>query len=255
MLASTVSALGRYVMLYGIYMLIIAVLMQPLASFATQAKLDIAVGNTLPPYSIAEFESGIEVEIVRTALNNKGYSAEFFYVPFARLKSSLNSQLADAALTLKIDTADTDIFYSEPHVEFHNVVVTLAQSKIDIEAIDDLNSLSVLAFQNATLNLGEEFAKMAKDNSRYTEIANQESQVSMLFLQRVDALVIDRRIFDYYHQRMDPPLRATALTFHDIFSPTNYHVGFTEEAIRDQFNDALREMRLSGQYQKILEKY
>ncbi|WP_462159816.1 substrate-binding periplasmic protein [Pseudoalteromonas sp. GB56] len=248
-------ALHTFALLNRFLAFVISSLLICQVSLASPTKLDIAVGNTLPPYSIAEFESGIEVEIVRTALQNKGYTVKFFYVPFARLKSSLHSHLADAALTLKSDNESGDIYYSEPHIEFHNVVVTLSKNDISIKSIDDLSSLSVLAFQNANINLGDAFDAMAKGNSRYAEIANQESQVSMLFLERVDALVIDKRIFDYYQQRLDSPLNAQAITVHNIFSPTDYHVGFIKKAIRDDFNHALSDLRLSGQYQNILNKY
>ena len=225
------------------------------AANANETRLTVAVGNTLPPYSIAEFSAGIELDIVRTALYNQGYQAEFFYVPFARLKPTLLSDLADAALTLKRVDINDGIYYSEPHIQFENVVVTLKSKNIDITSVEDLQTMSVLAFQNATVNLGPDFAAVAKENARYWEIANQQSQVSMLFLQRSDALVIDRRIFDYYHQRLSPQFHATAVTYHPIFEPTDYHVGFTSKTVRDDFNTALEKMHDSGEYQQILDKY
>jgi len=65
-------------------------------------------------------------------------------------------------------------------------------------------------------------------------------------------------IFKFYRQQTADQNRADVsaeVTYHAIFEPTSYKVIFNDEAVRNDFNTALKEMRDSGEYDAIVAKY
>ncbi|MBC8176372.1 MAG: hypothetical protein H8E19_03130, partial [Deltaproteobacteria bacterium] len=67
---------------------------------AAPKELTLAVGLAIPPYNIPETKSGIELDIVREALKDRGYTIKPKYVPFARVKKELKDKTVDGALTI-----------------------------------------------------------------------------------------------------------------------------------------------------------
>lgn len=223
-------------------------------SFSKPKELTVAVGLALPPYNIPETDSGIELDIVREALQLKGYVIKAKYVPFARVKRELMNREVDAALTINPDSG-IEAFYSNEHLICQNVVVSLKKNNFNINTIHDLKDRSVLAFQDATLYLGKDFASMADQNVTYREIAKQEIQINLLYTNRVDAIVLDKNIF--YHHRKHNNMVDTSqqIDIRPIFPPTPFSVAFVDKTVRDDFNQGLKQLRESGRYDEIVKKY
>jgi len=217
-------------------------------------ELTMAVGLALPPYNIPETDQGIEMDIVREALGLKGYAVKSKYVPFARVRRELMSREVDGALTINPDSG-IEAFYSEGHLVCQNIVVALKKNGLQIRAVDDLKDKTVLAFQDATLYLGEDFAAMAKQNPRYEEIAKQEIQINRLYSDRVDAIVLDENIFFYYRKHNHRVDASQPIHIWRIFPPTTFSVAFVNESVRDDFNEGLKQLRASGRYDQIVARY
>ncbi|MCF8143171.1 MAG: transporter substrate-binding domain-containing protein [Deltaproteobacteria bacterium] len=213
-----------------------------------------AVGLALPPYNIPETDSGIEMDIVREALKIKGYAVKPKYVPFARVRRELMNRDVDGALTINPDSG-IEAFYSDGHLVCQNIVVTLKKNGFRVDEIADLKDKSVLAFQDATLYLGKEFAAMAEQNDQYKEIAKQEIQINLLYTNRVDAVVLDKNIF--YHHRNHNTVVDTSqdIDIWYIFPPTTFSVAFIDETVRDDFNEGLKQLRATGRYDEIVKQY
>ena len=110
---------------------------------------------------------------------------------------------------------------------------------------------------------------MSKQNRNYAETSRQFSQVWMLFLNRVDTIVLDKNIFHYYLQKSkelqksNDPLAANVrhadfskkVTIHQIFSPLNYRLLFKSKKIRDLFNKGIKKIIDDGTYRKIFSRY
>ncbi|MBN1968016.1 MAG: transporter substrate-binding domain-containing protein [Candidatus Delongbacteria bacterium] len=218
-------------------------------------KVKIAVGLALPPYVLSDTNEGIELEIVKEALLRKGHDIELKYLPFARVVEAMKQKEVDAAMTIQESSGITDVYYSNSHIEYQNVVVSLAEKNYKIEKISDLSNKSVLAFQNAKLYLGEEFKNEMGKNPNYREIAQQENQVAMLFMDRADVDVVDINIFKYYKDKTTKTDTSLPIVFHEIFPKTNYKVAFKDQKIRDDFNSGLKEIKADGTYDKIFKKY
>ncbi|RRJ82444.1 substrate-binding periplasmic protein [Aestuariirhabdus litorea] len=222
------------------------------------AELRMGVRSRISPWAIAEDNRGIELDIVREALAYRGHQLVPVYLPYTRLKQQLSSQSVDGVLLSNEKLGLEGVHFSDSHVTFHNVGVSLATKNLHVTRMEDISKqrLSVLAFPNARLLLGNEFAAAAKASARYQEIPNQLSQVRMLYWQRVDLVVLERHIFEYYSKEAEREGDQLAeVRVHALFPPTHYKVAFRDEAIRDDFNEGLRMLRENGRYQQIIDHY
>lgn len=239
---------------YGFLIIILFTAFAHSAVHGESKELTLAVGLTIPPYNIPETDSGIELDIVREALKGKGYSIKPKYVPFARRNLELSNREVDGVLTINIDSG-IDAFYSDEHLVCQNVVVSLKENDLAIDNIQDLVDKSVVAFQDATIYLGKDFADMAKANKKYKEIANQNLQINLLYGHRVETIVLDKNIFFYLRKGNKRVDTAQPIIIHYIFRPTPFRVAFLYKKVRDDFNEGLRELRRTGRYNEIVKKY
>lgn len=217
-------------------------------------QLTLAVGLALAPYNIQESDSGLELDIVREALGNEGYTISTKFVPFARVKRELMGKKVDGALTLT-PACGIDAFYSDEHIVCENVVVTLEDRAFDIRTVDDLKDKHVVAFQDATRYLGDNYAHMAKENPDYKEVANQTLQINLLYSGRCDAIVLDKNIFRYQRKHNTRVDTTQPVHMWHIFGPSHFRVAFIDKRVRDDFNEGLKKLRNSGRYAEIVKKY
>lgn len=209
----------------------------------------------MAPYVINTNDTGIELDIVRKSLELKGHHIKVKYYPFARVPNTLKSGGIDAAITMKDAPKLPNIYYSNPHITYQNVAISLSQKNYVIENISDLTNKSIMAFQNANKFLGPKFHEMALNNSFYSEVANQKTQIKMLYTNRVAIIILDINIFKYYWLRELVINTKNPITIHSIFPPTEYKVGFRDSSLRDDFNEGLIQLKESGTYAEIIRQY
>jgi polar amino acid transport system substrate-binding protein len=223
-------------------------------SHAEPKELTFAVGLALAPYNIPEKNCGIEMDIVREALEMKGYRIKTKYVPFARRIREIAEGEVDGVLTVN-ENSELDVFLSDEHIACENVAVSLKKNNFKIEKIGDLKGKSILTFQNARKYLGEEFVAAADASPDYREISKQELQINLLYGHRVDVIVLDKNIF-YYHRKRNKMVDITQpIDMWHVFGKLPFRVGFVDKKVRDDFNDGLKQLRSSGRYDEIINKY
>ncbi|WP_281560021.1 transporter substrate-binding domain-containing protein [Thalassomonas sp. RHCl1] len=139
-------------------------------------------------------------------------------------------------------------------------MISLKQQDFTIEAMADLKDKRVLAFQDAS-KIFPDLGWLHKANPLYQEMANQESQVALLFKQRVDLIVLDRSIFYYWRNSINYVNTGAGVTFHELSSISAMEVDsptqtvFKDKTLRDDFNFGLQRLRDTGLYQKIVSRY
>ena len=223
-------------------------------AFGEKKELIMAIGMAIAPYNIPETNSGIELDVVREALGIKGYVIIPKYVPFARRTLELLEKRVDGVLTVNTNSG-IEAFYSDEHIVCENVVVSLKKKGLKVETVQDLKGKSVVAFQEATVYLGEDFAAMARENPRYRELAKQRLQLNLLYGDRVDAIVLDRNIFLHLKAKNQKVDTTQPVDLYRIFKPTPFRVAFSNRKVRDDFNEGLKKLRESGRYDEIIKGY
>ena len=232
-------------------------------SLAAAKDVNIAFGLSLAPYVLEDESKGIELDIIRESLNVIGHDLVPRYFPLARIPLQIKDNSIDGATPLTKDFSkdlqnlSQEYYYSEPHVVYQNVVVTLQDNNIEINDVNDLNKYDLIAFQNAKAYLGDEFKIMADQNKNYMEMADQQKQILKLFSRETQAIVLDINIFKFYkkaikHPRVDMTL---PVHMHFIFPANHYSIVFKDQALCDEFNKGLDQIKKDGLYQEILERY
>jgi len=225
-------------------------------SCAAAQDLKIIFSKYTPPY-VFENETGIVVEIVRTALEDKGYKIKPVYVPIGRGFKMFSDKEVDGTTIIQENTG-LQAYYSDDFMQYHNLAFALKSRNFDIRSINDLRGKTIIGFQRADRSLGEDFREIVTRNSKYKELAQQEAQVQVLLLGRTDIAVMDESIFQYYRQQLINEGKADKNQEYvgfEIFSPTPYKAAFKDPQIRDAFNKGIAAMRKDGRYEAIYRKY
>ncbi len=220
-------------------------------------ELTIGFTPDIPPFIMGE--EGLEVDIVRKALEHKGHTFKIRHYPYKRLQIAVTKMGAAAVRKTEGDSA----FYSDDFVSFHNVAITKKKSGIVLKNISDLKGKSILAWQNAHKDLGKEFEALFSPSvtlpyrEKYYEIPIQQNQNIMFWKERADVIVIDKTIFLWYRKQLsDQADTAEEIVFHTIFdAKTSFQVAFKDKQIRDDFNEGLKYIREKGIYQQFVDKY
>ncbi|BFT31930.1 hypothetical protein D210916BOD24_31060 [Alteromonas sp. D210916BOD_24] len=234
---------------------LIAIIISLLISGHSAAdELDVVVGWNKPPYVISADHSGLEVELIRAVLADMGHSLSPIYVPFGRTARLLKDNAVDMGLTLNAAHNVSKDILSDPYIIYQNVVVTRADRNLTINDMADLSDKSVIAFQTAQSVLGEEFGNVVRSMPTYLEMARQDRQVNMLMLGSVDAIILDRNIFNYFKSNSEA-YTDDKTVFHELFPISIYHAAIPDPVLRAQFNVALRRFIEQGRYQALLDKY
>ena len=226
-----------------------------LSATAAAEVLHVGFGTHKPPYVFEGEPRGLEYEIVERAARNAGFAVTAYYAPLERLHLMLRRGEIDA-ITTTHERSGVEAFYSDVYIHYHNVAVALAERGYRIERIADLGRYSVSAFQRARLLLGAEFERMAMNNPRYREEALQINRNRLLYSGRIDVVVGDKRIIQYLNREVDDQVDVSQpLDWFELFVPTPYRLGFRRNEQRQRFDQGLRLLRESGEYQLIEQRY
>ncbi|MFD2204013.1 substrate-binding periplasmic protein [Kiloniella antarctica] len=219
-------------------------------------KLKIAVGLWIPPYVIRDEARGIEYDILKETLALAGHEMVPRYVPLARTLAELRSGQVDGIMS----TGLTDLpgCYTNTHITYWNYAITLSSNNIQIDSIKDLKGRTIMAFQNARNYLGEDYRQMTHGNKLYKEIGDQSSQNKLLFSKRVEVVIADQFIFQWFNRSpevLKTIKKAPEVTYHEIFPPSRFQSVFLRQDVCDSFNIALKELKNSGRYDEIVASY
>jgi polar amino acid transport system substrate-binding protein len=225
------------------------------AAMASAQVLHVGFGTHKPPYVFEGEPRGLEYELVDGAARNAGFVVTAYYAPMERLHLMLRRGEIDA-ITTTHERSGVEAFYSDVYIHYHNAAVALARRGYRIERIADLGRHSVSAFQRARVLLGPEFERMAMNNPRYREEALQINRNRLLYSGRIEVVVGDKRIIRYFNREVADQVDVNQpLTWFELFPPTPYRVGFRRQEQRQRFDEGLRRLRESGEYQRIEQRY
>jgi polar amino acid transport system substrate-binding protein len=238
-------------------LLLAALLTWPAAQLGAE-EVRMAFGERIPPYCFPQTNSGIELEVIGAALAYKGHKLKPSYYPFARVPEAFRLGWVDATMTdLGRDLQAHGGHYGDPAVLYDNVFISLKSRDLTIRRPEDLRGLHVVSFVGAARRYPEWLGPL-QASGHYHEVNDQAAQVKTLMLGRYDLVLSDRSIFRYFSRELARqgvkmlPVQEHVFT---TVNPQDYRPVFRSAQVRDDFNEGLRQLRQSGRYQAIYDKY
>ncbi len=221
----------------------------------TQTDHDLHI-TKLPPFTIPDEGCGMELDIIRLALEARGKKLVPVFLPLIDVKAEMLANGVHAVAPCDESIGIPELSFSDSHISYKNVAISNKKKNLKIKSLDDMKGLNVVAFQNAKLYLGPEFAEFAKDNKNYSEVPLRGMHTMRLVSGDADVIIMDEFIFKY----RIPMLRLAgsgfdSFAFHDIFQRNDFKVGFLDKSLRDEFNAGLKEIKKDGRYDKVLNEY
>lgn len=218
-------------------------------------KIEMVDGLVKPPFIIEENGRGLQLDIVRSALEAVNKEVHFIHVPFGRTVTTFQSLNADGIVTVLSDYQHPNLFISKPFITYQNVAVSLLENQLSLKKIGDLSGKSIVSFQNAKKYLGEDFNKIIRYSMDYREVAEQVKQIELLFLHRTEVIILDINIFKYLLKHDTTGRYSQPFKVHYIFNERQYSAAFKSEKNRDVFDQGIKSMKEQGTYQIIVDKY
>lgn len=234
---------------------LLGLLFSLVASSAWSRELDLAVGWTKPPYVIAEGNTGFELDLMRMVFNSLGHDILPIYVPYGRSYALLASGNVDLTLTINQKWGIEPQFLSDVYVTYQNVAISLKKHGFKIEKASDLQFYSVVAFQRASVVLGEKYAQAVEKSRLYIELPEQRRQVDMLLMGYVEVAVMDVNIFIHLSKSLTGESQLNNVNIHPLFPASPYRAGFKDMELKQQFNQALNTFMASDRYKWLIRKY
>lgn len=226
-----------------------------------QKTLTVAFGNALAPWVLPDNNSGIVVDLISAALEPEGYKIVPTYTPYARRINSYQTGLVDVVSDMNINTITTEKlvgFYSDPVYQYQNYLIALAENKFTFNSLEDIGNHSLIAWQGAVGHLAERYKNVVAEKLNYVETHDQALQVKMIFLKRFQVAQMDLHIFKFYRNQLqkDGIIDTRAkVDFFPILGASPNGFLFKDKAIRDTFVMRIKELKASGEYQEIFDKY
>lgn len=215
-----------------------------------------------PPWVNAEGKPGIAVALLREALQAEGLALQPVFYPYARRVLQYRRNEVDAlydisAVTQKRENLPGSL--GRPLHSFDNLVLALQKRHLRLERPADLIGLDILAWDGAQNDLPDSFDTVAAvSQGRYRETGDQRQQVKSLFTGRVEVIMADRLVVDWYRKRLRADPQVDARQPVDVFAilpPREATVLWRDPALRQRIDYRIREMKNDGRYNAIFRQY
>ncbi len=224
-------------------------------------SITIGLAGTRAPWVIPESQGGILIDLFSEAMEPLGYKIEKVFYPYVRRIKSYQAKQVDVICDvsqINIKNSNLSGHFSGIVYAYENHVYTLKKKNYDFTRISELGKHSILSWQGAKRKLGHEYEMMASNNPLYSESHDQKLQVRMLFMERFDAIQIDKQIFEYYRSIVAKEREVDTSPEIDRFplfgkNPNGFM--FHSLKARDDFVKQIKIMKADGRYNKIFNKY
>lgn len=230
-----------------------------LANKQDQVAISLAFTFSMPPYLSQDKKSGIERDIIYSALTQAGYeSISIENVHYLRAIELVKSGSIDAIVSNQSNTIYSSnlpgISTSHKTLDYVDCAISLASQNLQLKTIYDYYDKHIWAFKSASTTLGQDFQLMTQNNKKYTEDVDQLKQLDMLAMKRIDIAISDRNIFSSKHKN-SRKYQSLEFSFDNIAPPTSRVIRSMDRTLIQKFNKGLEGIQGNGEYQAILSKY
>ena len=223
-------------------------------SGALAKEITVGMGN-FEPYFIEKGNTGIVGDLITAVFRHMPDHQPRFLFGLSTKRLWLEFKMGRIDAAPLPDSIESAGCRTDQIFQFHNVAVTKASAKIEINKISDLAGRHIVTFQGAKKIFGVEFANLSSFKT-YIELPAQNSQAKMLILDRADVSIGDKFIFlQSLKSIKKPSVKPSEFVFHDIFPPTYRRMGFRDIEMCAPFNKALKQVHQSGEFERIYDSY
>jgi len=223
--------------------------------------VNVLLGFDKPPFIFGKTSlKGIDADHLVEAFKLVGYDVNVFQATKDIQESILHTSQNDIDAVATITKKNDGLFYSDTFSTYENYVITREKDNLKIDSLEDLKNIKFVTWRTAYNDLGEEFYKLfnpltGKYKQSYHDTPSQEEDTKLFFLKKVDAIIIDKAIFNWHKLYFNK--NNENYKFHDILEKKikEYPVTFKNKEIRDDFNKGIQKLRESGKFGKIIKFY
>ncbi|WP_028549037.1 amino acid ABC transporter substrate-binding protein [Paenibacillus sp. UNC451MF] len=219
-------------------------------------KLVIGIDDKFAPLGFRDEKNeivGFDIDYAKAAVEKMGSTAVFQPIDWKTKESELSSGRIDLiwnGYTIT-DERKAKVLFTKPYLKNAQVVVTLAKS--NLTKLDDLTGkvVGLQSLSSASDALNESPIKSKIKN--VTEYADNVLALNDLKIGRVDAVVIDEVVINYYMSKD----KGTFKLMNESLAPEEYGIGVKKgnEALLQKLQKALDEMNQDGSAAKISQKW
>jgi len=216
----------------------------------------VGIDTTYPPF---EFEvdgkyTGIDIDIITAIAENQGFEIEFDAMDFGGIIPAMQADQLDIAIAGMSITDDRKkiVDFSDPYFEAGLTLVVDAKSD-DIKSLEDLDGKSIAAKNGTT---GAQFALDNEAKYGYTTVIFDDSPAMFQEVSNGNAaaLIEDYPVITYAISQNDLGLQ----TIGDRLNGDHYGIAVLKgknAEVLAKIDAGLKELRDSGEYDKIISKY
>ena len=223
---------------------------------AKAGTLTMATNATFPPYEYKEGEEivGIDAEVAKLIADKLGMQLEIADVEFDSIIPGVQTGKYDMGMAGMTVTEERkkSVSFSDSYAKGIQVIIVKEDS--GIKSVDDLNGKKIGTQQGTT---GYIYASDTPENGGYGEenVVGYDSgtvAVEALKSGKVDCVIIDNEPAKAY-VAANPGLKILDTEF----ANEDYAICFSKKnpELQKKVNDALNELKASGEFQKVVDKY
>ena len=207
----------------------------------------IAISCPYAPYFGVGGDEGREWRLIVSAFSAFGQIAQHLYVSFEdALRYFESEEVVGVWVCGGMGIPDKNYYPSAPLLERRFVLATLAKTELEFEQLDALAGFKVGIHPDVLRVLQPQMPQVLQRSENLKEITNHVLLASLLFTERIDALITEESVFNenlrLVPRAADPeqPIR-----FRRPFKPVFPRILFKDQALRDRFDKALKKITIS----------
>lgn len=216
----------------------------------------VGIDTTYPPF---EFEvdgeyTGIDIDLITAIAENQGFDIEFNAMDFGGIIPAMQAGQLDVAIAgMSITEERKEIVdFSDPYFEA-GISLVVAEDNTDISSLEDLDGKTVVVKSGTT---GAEFAREHQDEHGYeiTQLDDSPAMFQEVANGNADVLFEDYPVIAYAIAESNLDLKIVG----DRLTGDEYGIAVLKGENADlleKINAGLQELRDSGEYDEILNKY
>jgi polar amino acid transport system substrate-binding protein len=237
------------------FSIVLSLLVQA-GSCAAAEDVHLAVPLSMQPYFIPAEGKGLIFETVRAAFEAEGYGIAPMYVSQKAHGSILHrDSKVDCAALLSREESEGWSAAESVH-SLQDYAITLSANRLKIERLADLKGKSIIAYGGALHFLGPELREVVQDNPRYREVNNHKAQVKLLLKNRVDVIIADKLLVQWYLGRLrEESGTDIPITYHRIFEAPPLFFACRRRELIDGYLAGIDKIRRSGVLDSINASY